>query len=282
MVFVFLAPTLANAQKLTVRAVSHSTSEYGYTVTTPQTTSTNCNLYPNSANCTSTTDGGEPENKAVYRFFEVVTSNEDGKVTQYKLSRTARWIWDSMDWLNDGEYFQAEIKGKHMFITCRRGGNQGKKERIKYDILDIRPAPYQQEKWDDAAGAAREAVHLNPNNDAAHVNLGAALGKMGDWDGATTEFREALRLNPENDEAHVFLGGALASKGDWNGAIAEEREALRLNPKNDKAHGSLGVALGHKGDRRGALEEFRAAYMLDPKNVTYKEAYERLLQQANQ
>jgi hypothetical protein len=32
-------------------------------------------------------------------------------------------------------------EGKHLFITCRRGGNQGKKERLKYDILDISPAP---------------------------------------------------------------------------------------------------------------------------------------------
>jgi len=141
MVLVLLAPTLATAQKLTVLAVSHSRNERAYTITTPQTTNTNCNLYPDSANCTSTTYGGGSQNKAVYRFVEVVTSDDGGKVTQYTLSRTVRWVWNSMDWLNDGESFPAEIKGKHMFITCRRGGNQGKKERLKYDILDIRPAP---------------------------------------------------------------------------------------------------------------------------------------------
>jgi len=132
---------LAGAQKLTVVTVSHSRNERGYTITTPQTTNTNCDLYPNSVNCTSTTYGGGTQNKAVYRFFEIVTSNDGGRVTQYTLSRTVRWVWNSMDWLNDGESFPAEIKGKHMFITCRRGGNQGKKETLKYDILDIRPAP---------------------------------------------------------------------------------------------------------------------------------------------
>jgi len=139
--FVLVTPVLASAQKLTVLAVSHSTSENNYTITTPQTTNTNCNLYPNSVNCNSTTYGGQTQNKAVYRFVEVVTSNENGKVIQYTLSRTARWVWNSMDWLNDGDSFPAEIKGKHMFITCRRGGNQGKKEKLKFDILDIRPAP---------------------------------------------------------------------------------------------------------------------------------------------
>lgn len=139
--FVLLAPVLVNAQKLTVLTVSHSRSENDYTVTTPQTTNTNCNLYPNSVNCNSTTSGGQTQNKAVYRFVEVVTSNENGKVIQYTLSRTVRWVWNSMDWLNDGDSFPAEIKGKHMFITCRRGGNQGKKEKLKFDIMDIRPAP---------------------------------------------------------------------------------------------------------------------------------------------
>jgi hypothetical protein len=136
-----VTPSLANAQKLTVRAVSHSTSENDYTITSPQTTNTDCNLYPNSVNCTSTTYGGNTQRKAVYRFTELVTVDEGGKITQYTLSRVARWVWNSMDWLTDGELFPAEIKGKHMFVTCRRGGNQGKKVTIKYDILDIRPAP---------------------------------------------------------------------------------------------------------------------------------------------
>ena len=138
---VLLVPALANAQKLTVVTVSHSRDERGYTITTPQTTNTNCDLYPNSVNCTSTTYGGGTQNKAVYRFLEVVTSSDGERVTQYTLSRTARWVWNSMDWLNDGESFPAEIKGKHMFITYRRGGNQGKKETLKYDIQDIRSAP---------------------------------------------------------------------------------------------------------------------------------------------
>ena len=126
------------SRKLTVLAVSHSTTENEYTITTPQTTNTNCNLYPSSVNCTSTTTGGGSQNKAVYRFTQVVMSTEGGKATQYTLSRTARWRWSSMDWLSDGETFPAEIKGKNMFITYRRGGNQGKQATLKYEILDIR------------------------------------------------------------------------------------------------------------------------------------------------
>jgi len=139
MFLLLLTSTLGSAQKLTILTVSHSREEHGYTITTPQTTNTDCNLYPNSVNCTSTTYGGGSQNKAVYHFIEVVTSNDGGKVTRYTLARTVRWVWGSMDWLNDGETFPAEIKGKHMFITYRRGGNQGKQEKLKYDIMDIRP-----------------------------------------------------------------------------------------------------------------------------------------------
>jgi tetratricopeptide (TPR) repeat protein len=140
----------------------------------------------------------------------------------------------------------------------------------------------QQEKWDDAVAAMREALRLNPNTSLAHEFLGAALLKKGDLDGAIAEFREALRLDPNNNELeHLGVGLALGSKGDWDGMIAEEREALRLNPNNTSAHYALGVALEKKGDLRGALEECRAAYMLDPKDATYKQNYERLLQQVN-
>jgi hypothetical protein len=130
--------TLGDAQELTVLTVSHSREERGYTITTPQTTNTDCSLYPNSVNCTSTTYGGGSQNKAVYHCIEVVTSHDGGKVTRYTLARTVRWVWGSMDWLTDGETFPAEIKGKHMFITYRRGGNQGKQGKLKYDIMDIR------------------------------------------------------------------------------------------------------------------------------------------------
>jgi hypothetical protein len=139
--FVLLAvSTVANAQKLTVRAASHSQSERDYTITTPETTNTNCSAANNSANCTSTTYGGGTQNKAVYRFTQIVTADEGGKAIQYTLTRTARWVWSQMDYLTDGDSYAAEIKGKHMFVTGKRGGNQGKQEKIKYDILDIRPA----------------------------------------------------------------------------------------------------------------------------------------------
>jgi hypothetical protein len=141
-VFLFAlgAANVGYAQSLTVVAASHHTQEHDYTITTPQQSNTNCtSTSDTSVNCNTTTYGGTSQENAVYRLTEVVTANQNGQMIRYTLSRVVRWRWTSMDWLTDGDSFPAEIKGKHMYITCRKGGNQGKKETLKYDILDIRP-----------------------------------------------------------------------------------------------------------------------------------------------
>ena len=125
----------ANAQKLAVVALAHNTREYDYQTTTPQNTQSNCTVNDPNVNCNSTTYGGQTQTHAIYTLNQEVSANG----MRFKLTRTARWRWSSLDYLTDGDSFQAEIKGNHMYITCRKGGNQGKKETIKYQILDIRP-----------------------------------------------------------------------------------------------------------------------------------------------
>ena len=131
----------ARNQKLTVIAVSHSVDESDYTTKVPETSNTNCNIYTSTVNCNTTQYGGGTRTNAVYRFKEIVTHDDGGQIIQYTLARTARWRWSTMDHLEPGSAFEAEIKDKHMYVTAHRGGNQGKKETMKYDILDIRPVP---------------------------------------------------------------------------------------------------------------------------------------------
>jgi predicted Rdx family selenoprotein len=42
--------------------------------------------------------------------------------------------------MTDGDVFQAQIDGTTMWVQGRNGGNQGREIRVKYKILDIRPA----------------------------------------------------------------------------------------------------------------------------------------------
>jgi tetratricopeptide (TPR) repeat protein len=135
--------------------------------------------------------------------------------------------------------------------------------------------------WDAAITEYREALRLGPPSKLTRLKLGTALRAKGDLDGAIAEYREALRLNPDDGEVHATLGATLGEKGDWDGEIAEEREALRLNPKNGQAHYSLGVGLERKENLPEALREYRTAYEINPQGRGYREAYERLSQQAS-
>lgn len=58
---------------------------------------------------------------------------------QYTISCRANWIGSNCQPMIDGDTFSARIDGNTMWITGRKGGNQGKEVRAKYKILDIRP-----------------------------------------------------------------------------------------------------------------------------------------------
>ena len=125
-------------------------------------------------------------------------------------------------------------------------------------------ALYHLKEADRAIAEFHEALGLDPDDDSAHVGLGGALYDSKDYIGAEAEFRRALELNPKNDQAHAGLGGVLAVKGDDNGGIAEVREAVRLNPDNGVEHALLGYLLEQTGDAQGAKEEYRVACTLNP------------------
>jgi Flp pilus assembly protein TadD len=251
--------------------------------------------------------GGEDELISALKSAKVTKPVAVDPAAQARQAEVRQHVARGGELAKKGQYAEAEREVRAALLLDYQNADL---------YVSLADALNEQQKWDDAESAAREAVRLDPNNEWAHVNLGAALGSKGDqdgaiaeyraalhldpnddtphgllggalWqkgdeDGAMAEFREALRLNPNSDMAHCDIGAGLGDKGDWDGEIVEERTALRLNPNNALAHANLAYALEKKGDRQGALEEYRAAYMLDPKNATYKQNYERLLQQVNQ
>jgi Flp pilus assembly protein TadD len=63
-------------------------------------------------------------------------------------------------------------------------------------------------------------------------NLCMAFLLKGDWDGMIEDLREALRLNPNNDNAHYQLGAALEKTRNRQEAFQEYRAAYELKPQN--------------------------------------------------
>jgi tetratricopeptide (TPR) repeat protein len=117
-------------------------------------------------------------------------------------------------------------------------------------------------RWFQAAVAAA------PDNYAAHINLGTALGEKGRLDEAIACYRRAVAIDPKHPYARSNLGHALKDKGQVNEAIACYRKAIALDPNSAYGHYSLGIVLCDvKRDYDGAIACFRKAIELDPKDA---------------
>lgn len=193
--FVFLGSTYA--QKLSIVAISNHMSVYDYTLHNPRT-DTHCNVYGSSANCTSETT--QPIVHHQYTFTQVVRSTEEGTVTFYTLSRTATWVWDKTDTLIDGNTYSAEIKGKHMYITCRKSGNRDKEETIKFDIDNTNVKT----QWDPMSASKTETTSA-PEKQTAAIVSGAEPEEFG---------KVTVKSDPANAEILVdnaFVGNSPAT-----------------------------------------------------------------------
>jgi len=103
----------------------------------------------------------------------------------------------------------AEVTGRHGSHTAA----QEEFERAKaQDPTDSRTwykqgnAFYDQQKFDQAIGAYRRAIDLEPSNKFAHNNLGVVYMEKKDYSKAISSFKRVLDLDPNYDMAVLNLG----------------------------------------------------------------------------
>jgi len=104
-------------------------------------------------------------------------------------------------------------------------------------------------------------LHLDPENAAAHFNLGTALLDGGDFSAAAEHLERSLRTDPKNAAAWSSLGFARIRLGDDSAAVASWRRALELDASQYAALYNLAIAQGRRGEvreARQALERFVA------------------------
>jgi tetratricopeptide (TPR) repeat protein len=116
----------------------------------------------------------------------------------------------------------------------------------------------------DAAREFQQAVDAAPDSVRARVNLGSALGEMGDRAGAIERFREALRLEPRSRAASFNLGALLQDDGQCVAAAPLFEAALEANPGDAEAHLRLAQCLSALGRRDEAISHFIAARDHEP------------------
>ncbi len=116
----------------------------------------------------------------------------------------------------------------------------------------------------EAVDACRRALALQPDFPEALCNLGAALSELGEAAQAAETLRRALALRPDYVEALCNLGNALQELKRSDEAIACYARALALRPNLASIYLNLGGALQQKGLPEDAVEVYRRALALAP------------------
>ena len=89
----------------------------------------------------------------------------------------------------------------------------------------------------------QKALALEPNSEAAHLNLGMALREPGNPDAALEHLQPVGDRQPHERPHRVQLGQTLRQKGDLAAAVEAFEKALEIEPEMREGYYALGVAL---------------------------------------
>lgn len=137
---------------------------------------------------------------------------------------------------------------------------------------------FQAGQLDEAITAYKRTIELDPNYQAAYVNLGVAYYQQEKFDLAEAQYRKALELNPNDGEVAYNLGALYLQqalvKGDpvdsaaFERAIEQLEQASRLMPDLAEPHFSLGVAYQRLGETEKAIQSFETFLDQTPQDPT--------------
>jgi len=127
--------------------------------------------------------------------------------------------------------------------------------------------------WRSSTDLWAQAASVTNDNFVAEKNLANALLQLNRIDDALPHLQNAIRINPEDVACHVNLGGILQRHGDWQGAILQYAMAVQIgsgqnSPSSKQAVGlayaSLGSIYGQRGDYVNALANYWQAAQVNP------------------
>jgi tetratricopeptide (TPR) repeat protein len=126
---------------------------------------------------------------------------------------------------------------------------------------------YASGRYQEAADEFAAAVAADPKSSRSLVNLGTALGQLGDLDAAIEKYEEALAIDPDQTTAHFNLGSTLVSQDRAEEAITHIETVLETTPYDAEVQLLMARARVATGDDWSSLEHYRQAAELDPGNA---------------
>jgi tetratricopeptide (TPR) repeat protein len=158
---------------------------------------------------------------------------------------------------DEGRYYEAIMEYQESIrLEPRAAADAHFRMGIIYrDFLD---------KPDDAIREFKEAINIDPNDNAAHDCLALVYKQQGRLIDAIKEYKEASRIYPDDDGNYESLGEIYHELGKLDDAIREFKEVIRLNPESASAYYELGDIYSNLGNFKEALEHYQKFNRLAP------------------
>jgi tetratricopeptide (TPR) repeat protein len=118
--------------------------------------------------------------------------------------------------------------------------------------------------WRNSETLFQHARNVTRDNATAEINYAAALELRGDLTNALAGYRQAAAIDPQNVAAHNDLGNLLLKLGQPAAALPEFQQAAQAQPRQAQLHNGLGLALTALNQYPAALAQFAWATELDP------------------
>ncbi|MCW6038714.1 tetratricopeptide repeat protein [Spirulina subsalsa FACHB-351] len=145
---------------------------------------------------------------------------------------------------------------------------QGLKAQTVEQLLEQGNAAQAQGRFTEAERVFRRVLQVEPNDAAAHNNLGLALYNQGKLEEAIASYQRAIQLDPNYGAAHYNLGNALRNQGQVAEMIAAYQQAIQVDPNYASAYNNLGAALREQGQLEEAIASFQQVIQIDPNHAT--------------
>jgi tetratricopeptide (TPR) repeat protein len=134
---------------------------------------------------------------------------------------------------------------------------------------------------EEAMGAYRRAIELNPKASGALVNLGTMLYHARKFREAEKHYTQAILADPHYALAHYNLGNLFDERGELERARECYLAALRLDPSYADAHYNLALLLEKTGELLKATHHWKLYLKLDASS-SWAEVARRQLEKLRQ
>ncbi|KAB1187590.1 MULTISPECIES: tetratricopeptide repeat protein [Haloferax] len=134
---------------------------------------------------------------------------------------------------------------------------------------------------DSFARAIAYADEDSPEAQEAWVNKGVAHAQLAEYDEAVGAAREALRIDDDNEHAataEMNLAYALWEFGDSSEPLDHAERAVELDPRHPHAWYNRGFFLAERGQYEEAIRCFDAAIALGMRDISVTSERERALE----